>query len=79
MNILFPSQVDPKELLSTGRNGAMYTQGLAIYELGERVQLVPINTHNQLGRCSISIPLDPDYLLKVAAELTRIANVVVHA
>lgn len=72
----FPSNVDPKDLLSTGRNGCMYIQALEIAELHDRVLLSPVNSKGNAGHCHISIPLDKEYLLQLVGELTKIADAI---
>jgi C1A family cysteine protease len=72
--LLFPENSDPKNLYSLGRNGIMFTKGVEISDLVDRVRITPINTKGDSGRCFISLPADKGYLLQVSQEIARLAN-----
>ena len=77
MELRFPRELDPHEFLSLGRNGYMYTQAIVLTELPASpgsLELMPVNTRNQTSRCSICIPLDRSYLLRLADALATIAD-----
>lgn len=59
-----------KELYSIGRNGAIRTTGVAIFDGGNNIVSCPITSRGKIGNCSISI--DKNDLHEIINELTKL-------
>lgn len=74
MIITYPENNTSLELISLGRNGAVYTKGLIIKDYSNCVSLQPVTSKGYRGRCRIELPDDSSTLLAIANQFTQIAN-----
>jgi len=60
--------------LSTGRNGNMQTIGVYLRYHGRHLDIMPINSRNNIGRACVSMPNDLDHLKALRDSLTAIID-----
>lgn len=59
---------------SLGRNGYYQTKGLAVLEMHLQIELVGVNSRDQLAKGSVALPKDPEVLRDLANKLVQKAD-----